>query len=204
MADLKKEIPRKVFHIVSGLSFLLILEFFGKNGLIFVSILGIVVGVGVFYFRIRNSFTEILWFFIDKMERDFNLESFPGRQAVGTFIGILISAILFNEQVLKVAIITYSVYDGFATIFGLLFGKHKISIGKIKLKKSYEGFIGGVIVNTIALLFIVPFKEAFLFSLIGGISELFTSSKRLYLDDNIIVPVFTGIFAQFIYPNLTF
>ncbi|NPA51865.1 MAG: hypothetical protein GXO22_03120 [Aquificae bacterium] len=203
MADLKKEIPRKLFHIVSGLSFLVILELFGKEGVLITSAVGIAVGVGVFYFGVRNWLTNILWFFIDKMEREDNLKTFPGRQAVGSLIGIFISGILFNEDVLKIVIITYSVYDGFATIFGLLFGKHKIGFGKYRLKKSYEGFLGGVIVNTLALLFVLPFKEAFIFSLVGGIFELFSSSKKLYLDDNIIVPLGTGIFAQFIYPNLT-
>ncbi len=202
MADLRVEIPRKLFHIASGLAVLFILEIFGKEAVIFLTAVGILVGIGIFYFRIRNVFTEVLWFFIDRMERQENLEKFPGRQAIGSLIGIFLSALIFNEQVLKIAIITYAVYDGFATIFGLLFGKHKIGFGKYRLKKSYEGFLGGVLVNTIALSFIVPFKEALIFSFVGGLSELFTSSRKLYLDDNIIVPLATGIFAQFIYPSL--
>ncbi len=203
MADLRVEIPRKLFHIFAGLMYLIPLYICGNMCVAILSGIATLIATVVFYYRIKNVITYPLWFLIDKLERSENLERFPGRQAVAMNLGIFLSSLIFSTKTLSIVIVTIAVYDGFATIFGLLFGKHKIGFGKWKLKKSYEGFLGGVLMNTLALSFIVPVKEAFIFSLVGGISELFTSSKRLYLDDNLVVPLLTGIFVQFIYPSLT-
>ena len=204
MVDLKIEIPRKLFHVFAGLLYLIPLFLCGKLCVAFLSAIATTVATFVFYFRIRNFFTYPLWFLINKLERKENLEHFPGRQAVAMNFGIFISSVLFSEKTLLAVIITLAVYDGFATIFGLLFGKHKIGYGKFKLKKTYEGLFGGLIANVLVLSLFFSLKEAFLFSAIAGIVEIFSNSKKLILDDNLLIPVLTGLFIEFIYPNLTF
>ncbi|WP_297453030.1 hypothetical protein [Persephonella sp.] len=143
------------------------------------------------YFKIKNKFTLWFWQIIKWVERDKNLKM-PARQAFSLAIGMLISSLIFDEKTLQISIISTAVYDGFATIFGILFGKHKFPWGK-----SLEGTIGGIVFNIAALSLITSLSYALLISIFVAFVENFSRSDKWFLDDNLIIPIFTGIFVKF-------
>ncbi len=196
--DVQKEILRKIFHIISILALLIPLEIFGKYSISILMGMMVVVFFPIAFFNIKNRFTWIFWKLLEFVERDFNWEKLPARQAFSLAFGLLFSSLFFPEKIVEIAIVCVAVYDGFSTIFGITFGKHKINIFGFKLRKSYEGSFAGFFFNTTALLFFLPFYKAVLLSLITGIIELFSSNKVWYLDDNILIPIFVSISAYFL------
>ena len=67
-------------------------------------------------------------------------------------INIYNSIVWMPEVILYLFALTWT-FDTFAYIFGVKFGKHKI-LPSISPKKSWEGFIGGLIFTTILAIFI--------------------------------------------------
>jgi len=195
----KREVLRKTFHIISILLLLIPVELFGKYSIAILMAFMLLTIFPVAYFRIKNRLTAPFWKLLDFVERDYNFKTLPGRQAYSLALAILIVSLIFPEEIVKISIITIAVYDGFSTIFGLLFGKHKVSIGKFKTKKSYEGFFGGVLMNTIALSLFIPLSKAIVISFVAGIVELFSNDKKWYLDDNLTVTIFTAIFSYLLF-----
>ncbi|WP_293442489.1 hypothetical protein [Persephonella sp.] len=193
MSNLRLEIKRKIFHIFSILSLLLPLYLFGKYSVAIIMFLMVIFLFPVSFFRIKNIFTLWFWKIIDLVEREKNLKALPARQAFSLAIGILITSLVFDERILQISIISAAVYDGFATIFGLLFGKHKFPWGK-----SLEGTAGGILFNTLALSMVIPVEYAFIISLFVAFVENLSRSDVWFLDDNYLIPVFTGLFSWFL------
>ena len=67
-------------------------------------------------------------------------------------INVYNSIVWMPEVILYLFALTWT-FDTFAYIFGVKFGKHKI-LPSISPKKSWEGFIGGLIFTTILAIFI--------------------------------------------------
>ncbi|WP_457641791.1 diacylglycerol/polyprenol kinase family protein [Persephonella sp.] len=192
--DLKKEIIRKTFHIISILFLIIPVELFGKYSISLLMVFMLVVFIPVSYFKIRNLFTVWYWKIIEIVEREKNIQIIPARQAYSLAVGLMIVSLFFNEEILKISIISLAVYDGFATISGILFGKHKI----LKTKKSLEGIIGGFIPNMILLSFLVTPLNAFFITFVTAVIELFSSDEKWFLDDNLMIPVGVALFSYFV------
>ena len=192
MRNLRLEISRKIFHIVSILLLLVPLYLWGRYSITILMALMLVVIFPISYFKIKNRFTLWFWQIIKWVERDKNLKM-PARQAFSLAIGMLISSLIFDEKILQISIISTAVYDGFATIFGLLFGKHKFPWGK-----SLEGTLGGVVLNAMALTLIIPINYAVIISIFIALVENFSNSNKWFLDDNLLIPVFSGVCSYFL------
>ncbi|WP_457639267.1 diacylglycerol/polyprenol kinase family protein [Persephonella sp.] len=191
MRNLRVEIPRKLFHIGATLVLFIPLYVCGNIGVAVVSFLMLVVLLPVAYFKLKNPVTAVFWKAIEKLERKENLEILPGKQAFALAGGMLVSSVLFDEETLAVCIVSTAVYDGVATIFGLLFGRHKFPWGK-----SFEGTAGGVFFNTVFLIPFLPLNWAFIVSVFTAVVENLASWRRWYLDDNFLIPVAVGFFVQ--------
>ncbi len=191
---MKTELLRKIFHIISIASLLIPLELFGKYSITVLMGLMLLIFFPIAFFRIKNPVTYIFWKILDYVEREENWKTLPAKQAFSLAIGLILVSLFFDEKILKIAILTTAVYDGFATIFGKLFGKHKIPF----TKKSVEGTVGGIIINALVLSFIIPFYESFLVSIFAAFIELFANSKRWFLDDNFLIPVSVSLFCLLI------
>jgi len=177
--EVKKEIYRKVFHIVSTLSMIIPVEIFGKYSVSIIMAVMLLSLIPISYFRIRNIFTDWYWKIIDLVERERNIRIMPARQAF---------------SLSKISIVSVAVYDGFATITGILFGKHKI----LGTKKSVEGVIGGFIPNFIALLFLLDPFNALSVTVFTAFIELLSSDRRWFLDDNLTIPLSVAFFSVFV------
>lgn len=112
---------------------------------------------------------------IHHMERE---GEFPGKGAFFFVFGALITLMFFPSLVAAVSVAVLAVLDGFSTIIGVRFGTHRIW-----KKKILEGFLGGVIITAILLMFIAPPAYAVLISLVAGLVELISP-----VDDNLIIP----------------
>ncbi|ACO03626.1 MAG TPA: hypothetical protein DEP48_06330 [Persephonella sp.] len=192
--EVKKEIYRKVFHIVSTLSMIIPVEIFGKYSVSIIMAVMLLSLIPISYFRIRNIFTDWYWKIIDLVERERNIRIMPARQAFSLSVGLLIVSLFFSEEILKISIVSVAVYDGFATITGILFGKHKI----LGTKKSVEGVIGGFIPNFIALLFLLDPFNALSVTVFTAFIELLSSDRRWFLDDNLTIPLSVAFFSVFV------
>jgi dolichol kinase len=109
------------------------------------------------------------------MERD---ACFPGKGAFFFVFSALVTLMFFPQSVAAVAVAVLAVLDGFSTIIGIRFGKHKVW-----KKKTLEGFLGGFIITALLLLLITNPVYAVLISLTAGLVELFSP-----VDDNLIIP----------------
>jgi phosphatidate cytidylyltransferase len=70
-----------------------------------------------------------------------------------------IKAELINSKIVLVVFILVWVNDTFAYITGMLIGKHKL-FERITPKKTWEGFIGGLLATIIAAWLLAPFAGA--------------------------------------------
>jgi len=111
-----------------------------------------------------------------------NLEregEYPGKGAFFFTASALFCVIFFPAKVAVPSILTLAVLDGVATLVGMHWGRHRITNGK-----SFEGSIGGIIVNTAALLLLISPLQAFAASLVAGLVELISP-----VDDHLTIPV---------------
>ncbi|SNZ02301.1 Dolichol kinase [Persephonella hydrogeniphila] len=190
MRNLRVEIPRKLFHILSILSLLIPLYLFGKFSISVLMGLMVLFLLPVSYLKIKNSLTSWYWKIIQLVEREENIKKLPARQAFSLATGMFISSVIFDVKILQICIVSTAVYDGVATIVGLLWGKHRLPNGK-----SVEGSIAGVVLNTV---FLLPFTDLFyslLVSFFTSVIENISDSKKWYLDDNLLIPIGVGIFC---------
>ena len=194
MRNLRVEIPRKLFHILGTLSLLIPLHLWDNTAVALIMGLMLVVLFPVSALRIKNRWTGLFWKIIYLLEREENLKTVPGKQAFSLSVGIGLTALIFSKEVLEVAIITTAVYDGVATIVGLLWGKHKLPNGK-----SVEGSLGGIMLNSLVLSFYVPVFYSFLISVFSAFVENISSNKRWFTDDNFLIPLLTGMFCYFLF-----
>jgi len=101
-------------------------------------------------------------------------------------LGIMVSLVLFPEPVnyASVAILTFG--DGFATIFGKKFGKTVVPFNK---GKRLEGSVFGFAFAFLgALIFLNPEK-----ALIGAVVGMLIEVLPLPIDDNLTIPLVTGL-----------
>jgi len=93
-------------------------------------------------------------------------------------ISCLFCVALFPKEIVVPAVITFSILDGLASLFGYYFGRHRIFN-----HKTAEGTLGGMAVTLIVLVLFVPPSTAALAVVVAGVIELFSP-----LDDNLLIP----------------
>jgi dolichol kinase len=193
---MKKEILRKIFHIISVLSLLIPLKLFGKYSITFLMVIMLIIFYPVSKFKIKNKLTKPFWILLEFVERDKNFKILPARQAFALALGLIITSLIFNEKIVEISIISLAIYDGFATISGKLFGKIELINNR-----TLEGSLSGIIANTVFLSFIINPATALLISIFVAFVEMLSSSEYVLNDDNFLIPVLTGFFSYFLYLN---
>jgi dolichol kinase len=101
-------------------------------------------------------------------------------------LGIIISLLIFPPPIAYAAIAVLTLGDGFANIFGRIFGKTPLSFNR---KKTIEGTICGLICAFLGtILFVNPIK-----SLIAVTIGMLAESLPLPMNDNLVIPLSSGI-----------
>lgn len=115
-------------------------------------------------------------------------------------INVINSIVWMPEVILYLFALTWT-FDTFAYIFGVKFGKHKI-LPSISPKKSWEGFIGGLIFTTILAIFIFGenINKILMYSVlipisatIGDFIESYYKRKAMAKDSGNLIPGHGGM-----------
>lgn len=185
LSRLRREIPRKLFHLfglVLVFGYSVIGYFFGKE-IALLSLTGLLlVFMQVEYARLEHSMSlpGRLAALVRKHERD------RVTGAVWLTAGAIISFAVFEYWIALLAFFFVIFGDTFASLAGIAFG------GRWKLyrKKSWAGFLGGLLANLACGYLIMPDRVLVFvpMALTASLVEVFTSK----LDDNFTVPLFAG------------
>lgn len=190
----KRELNRKILHIITGLIFITSAFIFKDIDAVFWTGVILLIPFSLFYLVVR-------WFRHTMIGRSFfhSVEREQGNYTNGigglsfTF-GVLLSYILFgfNPAIVIVSILVLSFGDGFASYIGMRFGRHKFNIDGHT--KTLEGTFAGIIAATVASSFFVDFFTALIVSSLTMIIELVGIRVRgREIPDNIYIPVISGL-----------
>jgi len=178
----KKEVERKIFHILFGTSILAMIILFGTKTSIIVLFACLVFGVILSILIKKGINFGIINKIVQTVERE-NEKNFPGKAAVYFFTAAIILLGIFpNNPTLILGALSVQVFaDASAALIGMKYGKHKLY-----KKKTWEGSIACIIVAITCLTIFYPLPIA----IIAGI--IATTIEILPLDDNLFIPLITA------------
>lgn len=181
------EILRKSVHIIS-LLIVLIYEFFGKEVILWVLMLFLVTVLVLDYFRLEHGMKIPLFYIM-----------YRGKEAnrLGGHIFFALGAIsviaLFNKEIAYSAILMTTFGDMAAALIGKFHGKRRVFKEIFNNDKSIEGSVSEFIIDfLIAFLIIGNPIVSFVMAFVATVTE--TAVNKI--DDNLMIPVFSGFFGQ--------
>lgn len=179
------ELRRHIFHICSGIGFILMLLYipYAQFILFIILILGGLASFLATQFKLPFVTNALCLF-----ERQRN-NHFPGKGVIFFFIGSLISLQIFPRQIALASIIILTFSDPTSHFIGHHFGKIKI----FNKRKNFEGFLAGTIIGAFFASFFVSWPLA----IIGATFAMFTEFAGLAMageniDDNLFIPLVAG------------
>ena len=202
--DIKHELGRKAIHLTS-LVIIFVFLYFGKEIVLSFLAFALVIILTVEYFRIDWGFVvPLLYRFFRLRER----EVFGGE--VFFIIGAFIAISVFSPLVALAAILMTTFGDMAAALFGKAFGRHRIpKIGS----KTYEGSLAEFCVNILIGFLVLIYLPQYLAQLpnittaaiihpeiiilIMATTATFVETAIRKIDDNLLIPIFTGSAAEF-------
>jgi phytol kinase len=185
--ELVLEILRKSVHLVSIL-IVLIYEFFGKEVVLWVLMLFLVITLILDYFRIEHEI-RIPFFYI--MYRKDEAARFGGH--IFFALGAISVITLFSREIAYAAILMATFGDLAAALIGKFYGKRRVFQKVFKNDKSIEGSASEFIIDFLIGLLILGNP---IVSLVMAFLATLTETAVNKIDDNLIVPVFAGFFGQ--------
>ncbi len=146
------ELRRQLMHIFVGVFAVVLLHFeiLSAWSVFLLIIVGIL--VSLLSKRTRLPFFS---YFLDKFEREEDLQTFPGKGMIFLFIGILLVLKLFDKNIALAAIMILALGDSVSHIFGAQFGKLKNIINGDG-KKLLEGTLAGTVMGFLGAVIFVP------------------------------------------------
>lgn len=203
--DFKREIGRKVIHLLS-LSFLIIYAFFSsyfnhKIALIVLAFL-LTILIEIEYFRLEiGKHIPILSYLWRMYKREREREALGGE--VFFLIGSIICLAVFETRIAFAAILMTTFGDLASSLVGRKF--HNLKIHYLK-NKAFEGIFAELIVDLIVgfLVFYYPFcnfSGAVLWpiALVMALTATFVETVVSKIDDNLLIPLFSGFNGQITY-----
>jgi len=193
-------LSRKLYHLTMGLiCFCLYAFIFTKSQALIVLL---IVGGSVVIFdfiRLRNknlnNFT--LSFFGSLMRRE-ELKNITGHSFY--VLGLLILVIFFPKQIALLSLLYLAVGDPAASIFGTLFGRHKI-FGSKSLEGALANFVFSFMVTFVVsiTIFKMPLFTAPFFALAGSIISVISELLPLPINDNFTIPVISALLLSVLF-----
>lgn len=196
---MKKELSRQLIHL-SVFLFVILAQYVGRW---LTSFYLLIIALTLFIYsqyimreekklsrllhRMEKQFRELA----TGLERKEVIRPFTG--AIWLFFSAGLAFLLFPLPVASAAVIIVTVGDGFSTLIGRKFGRHRI-LGR----KTLEGSIAMFIFSLSAVLFVslVPVLAGSLTATLGELvphhKKLRQWEKRGWLNDNFLVPVLSG------------
>ncbi|MBU1975952.1 MAG: SEC59/DGK1/VTE5 family protein [Nanoarchaeota archaeon] len=208
--DYKVELGRKLVHFTSILIILIYVvigQYSHRLALLTLTLI-LVLLIEMEYIRLEAGGKTRLIRFISRFKREKEKEQLGGD--VFFMIGAILCLAIFDFRIAVAAILMTTFGDMTAALVGRRFGKHKLN----KSQKSWEGTIAGLIVNLIigmlflratvggALWFLqnqlpagnVLWPVLIVMALTASVTEVLINK----LDDNLLVPLFSGFNGQIV------
>lgn len=183
----KFELKRQLFHILLGISLVILLMygFINKEMILIAIIIGITLSC-----LSKKTKIPIIYNLLEMFEREGEIQNFPGKGVIFYFIGVFTALLLFPKDIAMASIMVLAFGDPISHLFGLHFGKTKHPLSNTKF---LEGTIAGFIAGFIGALVFLPWHEAFFASLTAMVAEAIKIKiGTQQVDDNLIVPFVAG------------
>lgn len=198
-AALKGEVERQLIHLFTGITLILLIRAAGDMELpLLLFLLAVYVTTSVAI--ILDKLPLRLSTFLCKWGRP-SKQNIPLKGTILLLCGIILSLLLFPEEIVYASIAVVAFGDSVATAVGVLAGRHKLPYSG---KKTVEGTLSGIVAAFLAsLLFVTPIQAfigaaggMLLESVIGlqTIRELNSQIIfKLFFNDNFLIPLFSGL-----------
>ena len=181
------EVLRKSVHLVSIL-IVLIYEFFGKEVILWVLMVFLVTVLILDYFRLEHGM-RIPFFYI--MYREHEADRLGGH--IYFALGAISAIALFSKEIAYAAILMTTFGDLAAALIGKFYGKRRVFKKIFKNDKSIEGSVSEFTIDFLIGLLILGNPVV---SLIMAFFATLTETAVNKIDDNLVVPIFSGFFGQ--------
>jgi len=186
---------RKVWHMGTGLTGLLIYSISGLEAQTMALYLFLIAAIGFSFEALRlnnRAINEIAIKLMGPFMRDSEKDSMSGLPFYA--LGVSTSLYFFDERLAILGILFLIFSDPISSAVGILYGKDKILGGKKSLQGAAAGFVTCYMLTLFYTLNYVPVTYsllgfAVLAGLIGSISELLS----VFVDDNLTVPIVSTI-----------
>lgn len=185
------QIGRKLIHIGIGTTIFFLAYIFGPLALLAFSALCLVCGIPIALMIKSGIELPLFSLAIELFGR--RSEKFPGKGAFMFFVGAMLASIFAlatgKAKIAALALLPVVFGDGFATIIGLKFGRHKIAG-----RKTLEGTAAFIFASFVALFLATGnFFLSIAISFISAIVELFP------FDDNLTLPFLSAVLLYIIH-----
>ncbi len=178
------EVRRKVFHILLGCHFFVLLTFMFRLRWIYLILLAM--GLALSFFQEKRPLPIITWI-LGRFDRPH--EAVPGRGIITYFSGVMLVCFVFPEEIALTAILALAFGDPFAYLVGCGLGRVRLPWNPNKTLEGMLGFLGASSLFTMIysgnFLMIVP-------CFFASLMETFNLSRWKVLDDNITVALMFG------------
>lgn len=189
----KRELFRKIIHIVTGVIFIASAFIFKDIDAIFWTGIILLIPFSVFYFIVRwLTKTSLGQASHNLVEREVGHHT-NGVGGLTYVLGVLLAYSIFgfNPAIVIVGIIVLAFGDGFASYIGMRFGRHKFNIDGHT--KTLEGTIAGIIAATVVSSIFVDFFTALVVSALTMMIEMIgIKIKGREIPDNLYIPIIAG------------
>ncbi len=178
------EVRRQIFHIVNGTLILLAYSHWGRPVGWVLLVLSLA-GAGLSLYHVKVSPIKWATPFLNALEREENILSFPGKGAVLYGLSVGLAIILFPPFAAKGAICALAYGDAFSTIVGKFLGRIAIPWNR---SLSLEGSLAFIITTFMGGSFFVSYWHALLSGVVGALVETVP-----FVDDNLSIPLAVGL-----------
>jgi phytol kinase len=189
--DLNQELKRKAIHLTSVI-IVLTYHYFGKEAVLLLLTVYLIVMLELEYFRIEWGKKLPL---VHDLYRIKEADRLGGH--VFFTIGSIIAVSVYSEEIASAAILMTTFGDTSAAIFGKAFGRTWIHGLK---NRAYEGcaaeFITDIIIGSL-------FLQSWIAILVMAGMATLVETVTDKLDDNLLIPLFSGFIGQIVVLILT-
>jgi dolichol kinase len=198
-SSLKGELERQLIHLFTGIFFILFIYAAGDKAL-WLLLLLLAFYLATSYVILKEKLPSSLSTFLCRWGRP-EKQNIPLKGTILIICGVILSLVLFPEEIVYASIAVVGFGDSVATIVGVTSGRHKLPYSE---QKTIEGTLAGITAAFLTSMFFVTPVQAFFGSAGGMLLESAVDSQatqglnyqatfRFFLNDNFLIPIFSGL-----------
>ncbi|MGV8171951.1 MAG: diacylglycerol/polyprenol kinase family protein [Candidatus Woesearchaeota archaeon] len=178
------EVNRKLFHIIWGIIFSIIIYYDILKVWMVILALGAGIIISMLYIVYELPITH---FFMKQFEREHLRKKFPGKGVIYLFVALVIMMLTFEKDIVLAGMMIWTFGDSMSALVGKHYGRIRHPLNDERL---IEGTIAGIICGAIAASIFVNWQFAIIGSTISmAIESLDWKLYKEPFDDNLFVPL---------------